>query len=81
MRSTLCAMCHANSTRFRIRFTLTGSMAMNYYAQPRMTRDIDVVVAIGRKDVERMASVFEPDYYLSKESIRESMWRRANSTA
>jgi len=56
-------------------------MAMNYYAQPRMTRDIDVVVAIGRKDVERMASVFEPDYYLSKESIRESMWRRANSTA
>jgi hypothetical protein len=25
---------------------LTGSMAMNYYAQPRMTRDIDVVVAL-----------------------------------
>ena len=60
---------------------LTGSMVMTYYAQPRMTRDIDVVVAIGPQDVERMASVFEPDYYLSKESIRESMWRRANSTA
>ena len=25
-------------------YMLTGSMAMNYYAQPRMTRDIDVVV-------------------------------------
>ena len=24
-------------------YMLTGSMAMNYYAQPRMTRDIDVV--------------------------------------
>lgn len=24
-----------------IAFMLTGSMAMNYYAQPRMTRDID----------------------------------------
>jgi hypothetical protein len=29
-----------------IGFMLTGSMAMNYYAQPRMTRDIDVVVAL-----------------------------------
>jgi len=64
-----------------IGYMVTGSMAMNYYAIPRMTRDIDVVVAIGPQDVERMASVFEPDYYLSKESIRESIWRRANSTA
>ena len=29
-----------------IPYMLTGSMAMNYYAQPRMTRDIDVVIAI-----------------------------------
>jgi hypothetical protein len=35
-----------------IPFMLTGSMAMNYYAQPRMTRDIDVVVAISPNDVE-----------------------------
>ena len=27
-----------------IGYMLTGSMAMNYYAQPRMTRDIDIVV-------------------------------------
>ena len=25
-----------------IPYMLTGSMAMNYYAQPRMTRDIDL---------------------------------------
>ena len=56
-----------------IAYMLTGSMAMNYYAQPRMTRDIDVVVAIGPNDVERMASMFEPEYYLSKESMRESV--------
>ena len=31
-----------------IPYMLTGSMAMNYYAQPRMTRDIDVVIALGR---------------------------------
>jgi len=56
-----------------IGYMLTGSMAMNYYAQPRMTRDIDVVVAVGTNDVERMASLFEPEYYLSKERIRESI--------
>src|SRR5881275_3130894 len=43
---------------------LTGSMAMNYYAQPRMTRDIDVVVAI-------------KPYYVSKETIRESIERES----
>src|SRR4029078_3245523 len=59
--------------RADIGYMLTGSMAMNYYAQPRMTRDIDVVVAIGPNDVEQMASLFEPEYYLRKESMRESI--------
>jgi hypothetical protein len=56
-----------------IGYMLTGSMAMNYYAQPRMTRDIDVVIAIGSNDIERIASMFEAEYYLSEESIRESI--------
>ena len=56
-----------------IGYMLTGSMAMNYYAQPRMTRDIDVVIALGPNDVERLASLFEAEYYVSKESIRESV--------
>jgi hypothetical protein len=56
-----------------IAYMLTGSMAMNYYAQPRMTRDIDVVIAIEPKDVGRVAALFRPDYYVSEESIRESV--------
>jgi hypothetical protein len=38
-----------------IRFMLTDSVAMNYYAQPRMTRDIDLVAALGETDVEAFA--------------------------
>jgi hypothetical protein len=57
----------------RIGYMLTGSMAMNYYAQPRMTRDIDVVVAIKPNDVDRVVALFEPEYYVSKESVRESI--------
>ena len=56
-----------------IAYMLTGSMAMNYYAQPRMTRDIDVVIAIAPEDVHRVAALFHPDYYVSEESIRESI--------
>jgi hypothetical protein len=57
----------------RIPYMLTGSVAMSYYAQPRMTRDIDVVIAISPNDVGRVAALFRPDYYLSEENIRESV--------
>jgi hypothetical protein len=56
-----------------IPYMLTGSMAMNYYAQPRMTRDIDVVIAIGPEDIHRLTASFRPDYYVSEENIRESL--------
>ena len=59
--------------RAGIPYMLTGSMAMNYYAQPRMTRDIDVVIAIGPEDVGRVAALFRPDYYVSEENIRQSV--------
>jgi hypothetical protein len=56
-----------------IPYMLTGSMAMNYYARPRMTRDIDVVIAIAPEDVHRLAASFRPSYYVNEESIRESI--------
>ena len=57
----------------RIPYMLTGSMAMNYYAQPRMTRDIDIVIAITPEDVCRISALFRPDYYVSEQNIRESL--------
>lgn len=57
----------------RIKYMLTGSMAMNYYAQPRMTRDIDVVVALGPQDTEPVMRLFTPDYYISREALSESI--------
>ena len=56
-----------------IPYMLTGSMAMNYYARPRMTRDIDVVIAIAPEEVGRVAALFRPDYYVSEQNIRESL--------
>jgi hypothetical protein len=56
-----------------IGYMLTGSMAMNYYAQPRMTRGIDVVVALRREDGERLVRLFSPDYYVSREAVDSSI--------
>lgn len=54
-------------------YMLTGSMAMNYYAQPRMTRDIDLVVALTPPDTDSILSLFAPDYYVSREAVSGSI--------
>jgi hypothetical protein len=56
-----------------IGYMLTGSMAMNYYAQPRMTRDIDVVVALRPSDAGHIVKLFSPDYYVSREAVDSSI--------
>lgn len=56
-----------------IPYMLTGSIAMNYYAEPRMTRDIDVVIALRSEDIESLISEFSPDYYIEREAVRESI--------
>lgn len=57
----------------RFAYMLTGSMAMNYYAQPRMTRDIDVVVALQPGDDEAILRAFSADYYVDRKSVSESI--------
>lgn len=37
-----------------IPFMLTGSFAMAHYTVPRMTRDLDIVVELQRRDVEHL---------------------------
>jgi hypothetical protein len=58
-------------------YMLTGSMAMNYYAQPRMTRDIDVVVALAPKDTDNVVRLFTPDYYVFRDAVRDSIARES----
>src|ERR1044072_1345235 len=63
----------ARFERAQISYILTGSLGMNYYAQPRMTRNIDVVIEITTADVERLTALFRPDYYVSEQNIRDSL--------
>ncbi len=63
----------ARLERGGIAYMLTGSMAMNYYAQPRMTRDIDVVVALTPPDADKIVRLFSPDYYVPREAVSSSI--------
>ena len=56
-----------------ILYMLSGSTAMNYYAQPRMTRDIDLVVAIQAADVARLMVQLGEDYYLDEEAAQAAI--------
>ncbi len=60
-----------------IDYMLTGSLAMNYYAQPRMTRDIDVVVALRQDDADAIIGLFSPDYYVAREAVTSAIARES----
>ncbi|HBJ85681.1 MAG TPA: hypothetical protein DDZ88_17755 [Verrucomicrobiales bacterium] len=64
-----------------IDYMLTGSMALNCYAQPRMTRDLDLVVAFYLKDAARIAGVLGTDYYVSPEAAREAVLSQSSFNA
>lgn len=66
----------ARLERSGIDYMLTGSMAMNYYAQPRMTRDIDIVVALDERDAGRISAAFGADYYVPDDAVQNALHER-----
>jgi hypothetical protein len=66
----------ARLERAGVEYMLTGSMAMNYYAQPRMTRDIDLVVAVESDQASHLAAAFEPDYYVPRGQLSQNILDR-----
>jgi len=64
-----------------IDYMLTGSVALNCYAQPRMTRDIDLVVAFHLKDVARIEAVLGEEYYVSADAAREAVLHQSSFNA
>jgi len=56
-----------------ISYMVTGSMAANFYAVPRMTRDIDVVIELSVRDVDRLVRLFESDFYVDRDMIQTAV--------
>lgn len=58
-----------------IAYMISGSIALSYYAQPRMTRDIDIVVELKSENAERLVDLFEADFYIDAEMVRDAIAR------
>ena len=54
-------------------FMLTGSFALAYYATPRMTRDLDIVVALNARDADTLVAAFASDFYIDVDAARTAI--------
>jgi hypothetical protein len=56
-------------------YMLTGSMALTFYAQPRFTRDVDLVIDLPPKSVKLFTGLFADDFATDEEAITEAVSR------
>ena len=59
----------------KIHYMISGSIAMNIYAIPRMTRDIDIVIELSTERIDEFTELF-PDSYFNKDVIRNEIKRQ-----
>lgn len=57
-------------------YMLSGSLAMSYYAEPRMTRDIDIVIELNVADADRVTTLFEDQFHCDIDVIRAAVRRQ-----
>jgi hypothetical protein len=58
-------------------YMVTGSMAANFYATPRMTRDIDLVVELSDADIDRVVGLFQGTYYIDADMVQQAIRNRS----
>jgi hypothetical protein len=57
----------------RLPYMVVGSLASAVYGQPRLTQDIDVVVALPVSEVDRLCAAFPaPEFYVSVPAARQA---------
>ncbi len=62
-----------NLNKAKIDYMLSGSLAMNLYTTPRMTRDIDFVIHLELNNINRFINLFQERFYLNKDTIKEEV--------
>ncbi len=59
----------------KIPYMLSGSLAYNTYAVPRMTLDIDFVIELHEENIQDFLSIFDEKYYLNKDTVKTEIKR------
>lgn len=58
--------------KIKLSYCITGSIASNYYGIPRLTHDMDVIVALTDKEIQPMMDIFSGDYYIDEDDIKNA---------
>lgn len=57
-------------------YMITGSIATNFYATPRMTRDIDIVIVLDKSGAGRLINQLKNDFYVGQEAVTTAIAER-----
>jgi len=60
-----------------LEYMVTGSLALSAYAVPRMTRDVDLVVALELDDADRLCAMLGDEFDCNPVSIRAAIASRS----
>ena len=64
--------------RLEIPYAVVGSYASSAWGEPRMTRDIDIVIHLSSEQIESLYREFsDPSFYVSQAAIKEAVERRS----
>ena len=64
----------ATLERLGVSYLVTGSVATIFYGEPRLTNDIDVVIALPADRIAEFCRAFPaPEYYLSEDDARAAV--------
>lgn len=58
-------------------YMVTGSVAVSLYAEPRMTRDVDLVVELFPGDADRLVAMFGAEFACDAGRIRDAIAHRS----
>jgi hypothetical protein len=62
--------------RLNVRYAVVGSFASSVWGDPRMTRDIDIVVQLDSAQAEAILAAFPDDeFYISRAAVDEAIGR------
>ena len=56
-----------------INYMLSGSIALSYYTQPRMTRDVDIIIELFPQGITKFLNLFKDGYYISPEAVSDAV--------
>jgi hypothetical protein len=61
---------------FDLEYMISGSIALNHYTIPRMTRDIDIVIRIPEEQIENFSNAFKGRFYINVSTVFSEVKRK-----